>query len=391
MHTRFVKTALVCALSAVALVGCGKGIKAESKKPAKLIKISAPVAVLSPVFSASLDQGRSMMKGSRASKKDVVDLQVAQTGEGLIAASRGGIVALLNGKQTVWSVDLKEAITSGVSSNQSGSVAIVGTRSGKVVAINAQTGAIVWEKALPTSSPTPALITNNRVLLSGNNGTLYGLDLQTGTAMWQFSTQNVDVSVRGAAKPLHLDEQTALFGTADGRIHAINPASGTPLWTRRVGMATGGSAVERMSDVDGTPLVVGQHLYVTSFSGQLAAFNMSTGRPMFVGEIPSTKSPTVLGEVLVATGVNGDVKAFNRLTGETLWLNENLKHRKLTNPVTVGNYIAVGDYDGVIHLFDVNGNIVSRVDTKGQLTSLQVNGNRLYAQSASGVVSVWQF
>ncbi|ANB91703.1 hypothetical protein MOVS_06620 [Moraxella ovis] len=391
MHTRFVQTALVCALSAVALVGCGKGIKAESKKPAKLIKISAPVAVLSPVFSASLDQGRSMMKGIRASKKDVVDLQVAQTGEGLIAASRDGIVALLNGKQTVWSVDLKEAITSGVSSNQSGSVAIVGTRSGKVVAINAQTGAIVWEKALPTSSPTPALITNNRVLLSGNNGTLYGLDLQTGTAMWQFSTQNVDVSVRGAAKPLHLDEQTALFGTADGRIHAINPASGTPLWTRRVGMATGGSAVERMSDVDGMPLVVGQHLYVTSFSGQLAAFNMSTGRPMFVGEIPSTKSPTVLGEVLVATGVNGDVKAFNRLTGETLWLNENLKHRKLTNPVTVGNYIAVGDYDGVIHLFDVNGNIVSRVDTKGQLTSLQVNGNRLYAQSASGVVSVWQF
>lgn len=391
MHTRFVKTALVCALSAVALVGCGKGIKAESKKPAKLIKVSAPVAVLSPVFSASLDQGRSMMKGSRASKKDVVDLQVAQTGEGLIAASRGGIVALLNGKQTVWSVDLKEAITSGVASNQSGSVAIVGTRSGKVVAINAQTGAIVWEKALPTSSPTPALITNNRVLLSGNNGTLYGLDLQTGTAMWQFSTQNVDVSVRGAAKPLHLDEQTALFGTADGRIHAINPASGTPLWTRRVGMATGGSAVERMSDVDGTPLVVGRHLYVTSFSGQLAAFDMSTGRPIFVGEISSTKSPTVLGEVLVATGVNGDVKAFNRLTGETLWLNENLKHRKLTNPVTVGNHVAVGDYDGVIHLFDVNGNIVSRAETKGQLTSLQVNGNRLYAQSASGVVSVWQF
>ncbi len=391
MHTRFVKTALVCALSAVALVGCGKGIKAESKKPAKLIKISAPVAVLSPVFSASLDQGRSMMKGSRASKKDVVDLQVAQTGEGLIAASRGGIVSLLNGKQTVWSVDLKEAITSGVASNQSGSVAIVGTRSGKVVAINAQTGAIVWEKALPTSSPTPALVTNNRVLLSGNNGTLYGLDLQTGTAMWQFSTQNVDVSVRGAAKPLHLDEQTALFGTADGRIHAINPVSGTPLWTRRVGMATGGSAVERMSDVDGTPLVVGQHLYVTSFSGQLAAFDMSTGRPMFVGEIPSTKSPTILGETLVVTGVNGDVKAFNRLTGETLWLNENLKHRKLTNPVNVGNYVAVGDYDGVIHLFDVDGNIVSRAETKGQLTSLQVNGNRLYAQSASGVVSVWQF
>lgn len=393
MYTRFVKTALVCTLGTITLVGCGLDIKSENKKPTKLIKISTPVSVLSPVFSKLLDQGRSrsIIKGNHASKKDVVDLQVVQVGGGLIAASRGGVVSLFNDQQAAWSVDLKDVITSGVASNQSGSVAIVGTHSGKVIAINAQSGVIVWEKALPTSSLTPALIMNDRVLLSGNNGILYGLDLKTGAMVWQFSIQNIDMSVRGAAKPLYLDEHTALFGTADGRIHAINPETGTPLWTRRVGMATGGSVVERMSDVDGAPLVADRYLYVTSFSGQLAGFDMSTGRLMFAGDIPSVKSPAILGEALIVIGINGDVKAFNRLTGEVLWLNENLKHRKLTNPVSVGNYIAVGDYEGVIHLFDINGNIVSRAESKGQLTSLQVVGNRLYAQSASGVVSVWQF
>lgn len=392
MHARFTKTVLVCALSAVALAGCvNKGIKSQDNKPAKLIKIDAPVAVLSPVFQASLEQGRSLLKGERVSKKDVVDLQVAQAGDVLVAASRGGIVTALNGKQSLWSMDLKDAITSGVATDRAGRVAVVGTRSGKVVALDTATGATLWETSLPTSSQAPALISDARVLLSANNGIIYGLDVRTGQVVWQFGTQRTDISVRGAAKPLRLDEQTALFGMADGRIHAINPATGSPLWARRVGLPTGGSAVERMSDVDGTPLVVGQYLYVTSFSGQLVGFDMSTGRAMFAAKIASTKSPTILGNTLIATGVNGDVKAFHPLTGEELWASEELKNRKLTNPATVGNHVAVGDYEGVIHLFDASGKIVSRVQTKGELTSLQVIGNRLYTQSATGVVSVWQF
>ncbi|WP_432480723.1 outer membrane protein assembly factor BamB [Moraxella sp. ZY200743] len=391
MHARFTKTVLVCALGAIALTGCATGIKGEDKKPAKLIKIDAPIGVLSPIFQASLEQGRSLSKGERVSKKDIVDLQVSEVDDVLVAASRGGIVSAMKEGRPLWSADLKDAITSGVATSKAGKVAVIGTRSGKVVALDIATGASLWEVSLPTSSQTPALISDDRVLLSANNGIIYGLDLRTGRVVWQFGTQQADISVRGAAKPLHLDGQTALFGMADGRIHAINPATGSPLWARRVGLPTGGSAVERMSDVDGTPLVVGQYLYVTSFSGQLVGFDMSTGRAMFAAKIASTKSPTILGDALITTGVNGDVKAFNRLTGEELWLNEELKNRKLTNPIAVGNHVAVGDYEGVIHLLDATGNIVDRVQTKGELTSLQVVGNRLYTQSATGVVSIWQF
>ncbi|WII94589.1 outer membrane protein assembly factor BamB [Moraxella haemolytica] len=391
MHARFTKTVLVCALGAIALTGCATGIKGEDKKPAKLIKIDAPIGVLSPIFQASLEQGRSLSKGERVSKKDIVDLQVSEVDDVLVAASRGGIVSAMKEGRPLWSADLKDAITSGVATSKAGKVAVIGTRSGKVVALDIATGASLWEVSLPTSSQTPALISDDRVLLSANNGIIYGLDLRTGRVVWQFGTQQADISVRGASKPLHLDGQTALFGMADGRIHAINPATGSPLWARRVGLPTGGSAVERMSDVDGTPLVVGQYLYVTSFSGQLVGFDMSTGRAMFAAKIASTKSPTILGNALITTGVNGDVKAFNRLTGEELWLNEELKNRKLTNPIAVGNHVAVGDYEGVIHLLDVTGNIVDRVQTKGELTSLQVVGNRLYTQSATGVVSIWQF
>lgn len=391
MYTRFIKTALVCALSATFVAGCGtKTIKADPRKPAKLVNIESPISVLSPVFSTALGSssgGKGVFK-SFSKQKVAADLQVAKTGNTLIAVSPSGLVTAFNASQTIWSSDIKEIVDSGVATD--GRVAVVGTRSGKVMAFDVRTGDVVWQSQLAASSQTPAVVAHGRVLISGNNGVLYGLDAKTGAVAWQFGTQNPEISVRGAAKPVLLDDGSALFGTADGRIHALDVATGNPLWTRRIGLATGGSAIQKLSDVDGEPVVVGTHLYVPSYSGQLAAFDMATGRLMFVAKAPSIKSVSVLGDLLIVSGVDGDVFAFHRLTGEEAWANNQLKHRKLTNPVAVGQYVAVGDFEGVVHVLDKSGRIVSRANTKGQLTSLQVIDGRVYAQSADGVVNVWQ-
>ncbi|OAV17242.1 hypothetical protein AO373_1935 [Moraxella catarrhalis] len=98
-----------------------------------------------------------------------------------------------------------------------------------------------------------------------------------------------------------------------------------------------------------------------------------------------------MADAVIGSSTDGDVVAFNRLTGEKLWENHDLKYRGLTNPVTIGTYIAVGDSDGVVHILNHQGQIVSRVNTKGALTNLTVINHRLYAQSADGVVTVWQF
>lgn len=384
------KTLLACALVATALasVGCQSFNTTKNEKPvakpAKLVQIEQPISVLSPMFSLSLPDA----KGNRqVNKKDVVDLQVAFSGDKVIASTRSGMVSAYVEGKLVWSVDVENAITSGVGADDS--MVVVGTRTGQVVAMDVATGEVLWRKNLPSSSLTPALVDGSRVIISANDGMLYGLNAQNGEQVWQFSTQNPDVSVRGTAKPISLDGQTAIFGTADGRIHAINPRSGAPLWTRRIGFATGASQVNRMSDVDGTPLIMGRYLYVPSYSGQLAGFDMSRGQLMFTAELASTKSMTMQGGLLFGTSTTGDVVAFDAMNGQKAWENSELKHRKLTNPVAIGDYVAVGDLDGVIHLFDNAGKIVSRVETKGQLTSLHVHDNRLYTQSVNGVLSAW--
>lgn len=392
MYQRFINTALVAAL-AVTMAGCGtKAIKPTERKPAKLVNIQTPVAVLTQVSSVRLDQGRSGFSRRNTSlRKDVIDLQIAPLADGMIAASRSGIVSGYMGESIAWQYNAEDVITGGVGIDDQGSVAVIGTRSGKLIALDARTGAPRWAVELASSSLTPALISGDKVIVITNSGTIFGLDINSGATVWQYATQVPNTSVRGMAKPLALDARTVLIGGADGRIHALDTMTGAPVWNRRVGLAMGSGEIDQLRDVDGTPTVVDHYLYAASYSGQLTGFDMTTGRTMFVSELSSTKKLATLADAVIGSSTDGDVVAFNRLTGEKLWENHDLKYRGLTNPVTIGTYIAVGDADGVVHILNNQGQIVSRVNTKGALTNLTVINHRLYAQSADGVVTVWQF
>lgn len=392
MYQRFINTTLVAAL-AVTIAGCGtKAIKPTERKPAKLVNIQTPVAVLTQVSSTRLDQGRSGFSRRNANlRKDVIDLQIAPLADGMIAASRSGIVSGYMGESIAWQYNAEDVITGGVGIDDQGSVAVIGMRSGKLIALDARTGAPRWAVELASSSLTPALISGDKVIVITNSGTIFGLDINSGATVWQYATQVPNTSVRGMAKPLALDARTVLIGGADGRIHALDTMTGAPVWTRRVGLAMGSGEIDQLRDVDGTPTVVDHYLYAASYSGQLTGFDMTTGRTMFVSELSSTKKLTTLADAVIGSSTDGDVVAFNRMTGEKLWENHDLKYRGLTNPVTIGTYIAVGDSDGVVHILNHQGQIVSRVNTKGALTNLTVINHRLYAQSADGVVTVWQF
>lgn len=380
-------------LSAVAMVGCSKNIKPEVKKPVRLIEIDNPMAALNPIFHMNLSSSGRFGRQDRLHKKDIPALQVAFDDTYLFGATPSGAVEAFEMGHRIWSINVGEPIVSGVAYDQSSHLVLVGTRSGRIVALDGQTGAARWEYNIGSSVRASALIAGNRAILSANDGIIHGLNLQNGTSIWQFGTQSPNISVRGAAKPLRLDGNTVLFGTADGRIHAVSIDQGKPLWTRRVGVAIGGSSVGRMSDVDGTPLVVDNHLYVTSFSGNLTGFDMSTGRTLFsVKGLVTTHALAHQHGVLIGVDADGMIHGFDRQNGTRLWENNALLHRKPTEPVVIGNYIAIGDLEGVVHLFTKEGNLVGRATLKGKnpIVSLTTYGNRLAAQTASGDIAVWE-
>ena len=185
----------VLAVMSTALIGCNRGIKPVVNDPVKLVKIAQPISVLQPVFSTDVGN-------KKASKKDPLDLQVGYTNDRIVTASRGGdLTAFNNVGERLWSINVGDQVTGGVALDALSQTAVISTRNGKVMAFDSATGEKRWEQQLSGSVLAPALIANNRVVLSANDGFLHGLSLQTGQSVWQFATQVPAISVRGSAAP----------------------------------------------------------------------------------------------------------------------------------------------------------------------------------------------
>lgn len=379
----------------LALTACNKGIDPVVHEPTKLVSLAKNPTVLQPIANFKLGGGNA---------KDPLNLQPVVQANQVFAASRDGKVQSyqLSSNAKAWAVDVKMPITSGVAVDANSQTLVVSHKNGSVTALDALSGTVKWQSKLSGTVLAPALIANGRVLLMANDGNLYGLNLQTGEQVWRFATSTPAISVRGAAAPVLIDANTVLFAGADGRIYALTVDAGIPQWSRRVGIASGATAIERMSDVDATPVIDGNQLFVVSHSGQLTGLDLANKSVLWRQNIASIKSLAVTDTAVIVADLTGKVSAFNRQTGDALWQNEALMYRQLTNPIAINrsgqssrsgqSLIAVGDFEGYVHLLDAQtGNIVSRTRGQGDLTQLNVMGNRLVTQSKQGDVQLWQW
>lgn len=381
----------VCFATSLLLSACGNLFSPETRKPVALIALSNPQASLTQVFGANLKSEQGLLKRNTINS---ANLQMVVMDNGHILTAYGDAVQLLGQSGVVWRVNVGAMIGSGVSFDKGSQTAVVATENGDVIALDVKTGGVRWRSAFNAVVLAPAVMANNRVLLSANNGVFYGLNLQNGAVVWQYATQPTGMSVRGIAKPLQLDENTAVFASAEGRIYALLIDSGKEIWSRRVGAPIGGNVVEQLVDVDGIPYLDGNRLYVTSYSGQFMAFDMSTGQTIFAQRgFATNKSIALLSDRLIGVDNDGMVYGFDAQSGRKLWQNNALKFRRPSNPVAIGDYVAVGDYEGVVHLFNRSGNLIGRSDakrTQGQIVSLQAKANQLYVQTATGQLAVWR-
>lgn len=387
-------TALVVAMT---LTGCDKFKKSDNvHKPAALVKLASSQNVISPLFSQGSNTKVSQRFGSLRNKTTVSQqptaFRVAYDNNGYVNALADGSVQAFDGQgKVLWSTKLKQGLMSGVALDEQSRVAVVSDSKGVIIALDRMTGKVIWQTPLDTVTLSPALISQNRVITLGNDGKITALSLESGAPIWTFNTQNPNLSVRGSATPILFNRNTVLVSTADGRIHALNIDNGVPIWSKRFGISKGSSDIEKISDIDATPVLDGNMLYVVSYSGQLVAADMASQQLSFVKELASLKSVGTDASQVYATSLDGELVAMDKMTGTVNWQTDNLSYRGLSNAVSIGNYVVVGDAMGYLHVYDrASGALVDRKQAKSDVAVLQFINNRLIAQSANGAFSVWQ-
>lgn len=344
-------------LAALALGGCAT-VEDTAAPPAELTDFE-PAARLTEVWRDA--------SGSAFNRK-WVRMAPSYGGGTLYTANVAGQVSAYDAAEgrRQWRVDVDAWLSAGVGSGAGG--VYVGSSEGTVIALAADDGSERWRRDVVSELlAPPAVASSEMILVRAVDGRVIALSTETGETLWTYDSDVPSLSLRGNSKPVPVPGG-ALVGLDNGRVVALDGETGEPLWESTVAPPEGGSAIERMVDIDGT-LGIGEGvLYAVSYQGQIAQIEPREGDIGWSRELSSFAGLRVDPQRVYVTDADSHVRALDPDSGATLWRQDDLAHRRLTAPVPVvgTEYLAVADFDGYVHLLTrADGRIVARHRTGG--------------------------
>lgn len=366
---------LALGLSALLIAGCGSSGKRELP-PAELERFTAEVELKS-AWKRNIGAGQGKRYNTLVPALDGLTLYAADVKGRVVAMDR-------DTGSVVWQTRLREP-TSGAVGAGSGRV-MIGTLDGKVIVLDESDGSELWRAQVSSEVLAPPQTNGDVVVVQSQDDTLTAFDISTGERRWTHQSSLPVLTVRGHAPPV-VSLRQVFAGLASGRVVSLDANSGTVIWEERVAQPRGRSELERMVDIDGNLLLVDQTLYAATFQGNLAAMDIETGSTRWQHPASSHGGPGAgFGSVYISHA-NGVVEAFDQNRPTSLWRNESLARRKLTAPVAFSSYVAVADFEGYVHLLaQTDGRLVARtrVDRRGVRVPPIVVGDTLYVYGNSG-------
>ena len=322
----------------ILLSGCF-GSKDNSEPPAPLVEFT-PTVTLKTLWTSYI--------GSSNGTSHTKLIPVAYDGL-LFTASNDGLIQALNltdGKP-VWQQEIDTPISGGPGIGEG--LAVVGTQKGEVIALSKIDGTEKWRTQVSSEVLATPRINQGIAVVRTIDGKVFGLDSQTGNRLWIYErTRSSLLSLRGTSTPI-LVQDLIIAGFDNGKIALLELKTGKVLWETAIAIPSGRTELERMVDIDADPILKGDIVYVTSYQGHTVAIDLMKGGLLWQKRLSSYAGLGVDTNYLYLTDPNSYVHALERFSGDDWWRQDKLKARGITAPVSIGEYVVVGDMEGYLH------------------------------------------
>ena len=290
----------------------------------------------------------------------------------------------------------------------------VGDADGALLAINLETGEVLWEFQSEIGYVTAPAFKDNLIYIGDLDGKFYCINAK-GEKVWEFEAEDSIDSSANFYKDL------VLFGSRDARLYALNAKTGESVWQ-----------LETADQVRCSITVVDGRAFVAGCDGALHIINLDDGKEIdsvliesptgvtpaaqgdliFVGTeqsgfyaidwkkaelkwtfndkegpISTRSSPSVTEDHVVFGARNRKVYSINPISGKENWSAE-LKANIDSSPVIVGNRVFVGSTDGRFYELELKtGKIVWQKQFDGGfIGSPAVGFGKLVIATDRGVV-----
>lgn len=367
------------------LAGCGSmpwfGKEKDPTPPSKLTEVVQQVGVTS-LWSVRPTRGT---EGRR-----LYLVPAISGGQVFIADARGRVVALAaDSGREIWRRDTNYRFSGGP--DVSGDTLVLGTSQGELVALAVQDGHELWRTSLGSEVlSVPRLNGDGKVIVHTLDDTIHGIEATTGKELWRISYPAPVLTLRGSSTPLILPDATVV-GLSGGKLVKIDTNDGIPLWEVVITRPSGRSELARIADIDADPILIDTSLYVGSYNGDLAGVDVITGSVTWRRELSAHAGLAADDSGLFVTDSQDQVWSASITDGAGRWKQEALRYRQLTAPTLVGNLIAVGDFEGYLHILDKSdGRLLgrTRITKKAGIIARPVlQDGRLYIYAQDGTLT----
>jgi outer membrane protein assembly factor BamB len=167
----------------------------------------------------------------------------------------------------------------------------VGSADGAMNAIVLATGAQKWKYRTKGIAYRPAVYSDGVVYFANHRDQVFSLDARTGRWRWSYDRETPESFTVAGHSGLALVGDNLYAGFSDGMIVCLSVRSGNARWTRNLG----GKAKEYM-DVDSTPVVHKGVVYAASFAGGIHALTADGGALRWRYPIQGASTVAVDGE-----------------------------------------------------------------------------------------------
>ena len=344
------------ALAALLLVGLA-GCAADKPKPTALEAITPQIA------------GRQVWSARVESVQFPLAVAV-RAGAFIVAGSDGTVLSLdAQSGRELWRGQAGNKLSAGVGSD--GRFAAVVTRDNELVVLDQ--GARLWSTRLASRTSTAPLVAGERVFVIGVDRIVHAFDALDGRRLWTLQRPGEALTL---AQPgvLAAYKNTLVAGQGAVLVGA-DPTTGSVRWEVAITSPRGTNEVERLNDLVGPLLRVGDTLCARAFQTAVGCVAVAdTDRASLRWSRNAGGQQAVGGDADFVFGGDATdrLSAWRAGGGELAWTHERLLYRSLSAPLSAGKAVMLGDLDGQVHfLAREDGKTLLRLPTDGSAVVAQ--------------------
>jgi outer membrane assembly lipoprotein YfgL len=292
---------------------------------------------------------------------------VARDGMFVVAGSDGAVLALdAASGQPRWRGDAGKAISAGVGSD--GRYAAVATRDNELVVFDA--GNELWRKRLNSRITTAPLVAGERVFVMGVDRVVAAYDVIDGRLLWRAQRPS-DALTLSQPGVLAAYKNTLVAGQGPLMV-GLDPLRGGVRWEVAMANPRGTNEIERLADLVGPPLRIGDTLCARAFQSAVACARADNGTLRWSRNVGGQHAVGGDAELMAGADASDRVTAWKTETGDIAWTQEKFLYRGLSAPLVTPQAVLFGDAEGYVHaLSRADGQPIGRFTTDGSAIAAQ--------------------